>query len=184
LLLLCYKTTSLERVWIVGHKLLLGLSVGHPDHHLLAALLSAPTATLRLRLSVPPVLGRPKLVKTGLSPGSVGRLRGVGLGKMGSGPILGELGEHILPTCRLVASRGRSLSSLLTTRALAKEGFSCPGWGKHLLELTLPKKCSGQVEKESPVRTRGGRRVCSSRGVIFVGGCHGGAPVHVGGTPI
>ena len=166
-------------------KLLLGLSVGHPDHHLLAALLSAPTATLRLRLSVPPVLGRPKLVKTGLSPGPAGRLRGVGLGKMGSGPILGELGEHVLATCRrLVASRGRSLSGLLATRALAKEGFSCPGWGKHLLELTLPKKCSGQVEKESPVRTGGGRRVGCSRSVIFGGGCHGGAPVHVGGTPI
>ena len=57
LLLGCFKTTSLEWVWIWLYKLLLRLSVGHPDHHLLAAPLSAPTATLRLRLSVPPVLG-------------------------------------------------------------------------------------------------------------------------------
>ena len=165
----------------------LRLGVGHPDHHLLAALLPAPASTLRLRLPVPSMLRRPKLqVKTRFPPGPARRLRSlVGLGEVGSGSVLGELGEHILSSAKLVApSRGRRLSGLLPTCALPKEGFPRPGWGKHLLELPLPKKCPGQVEKESPVGAGGGGCIacCIAWGIF--GGCHGGAPVEVGATPI
>jgi len=166
----------------------LRLGVGHPDHHLLAAFLPAPAPALRLRLPLPSLLRRPKLqVKTCFSPGPARRLRNlVGLGEMGPGSVLGELGEHIFSSSELVApSRGRSLSGLLPTCALPKEGFPRPGWGKHLLELPLPKKCPGQVEKESPVRPGGGGCVaCSIVCWGILGGCHGGAPVEVGATPI
>ena len=165
----------------------LHLGVRHPDHHLLAALLPAPAPTLRLSLPVPSLLRRSKLqVKTRFSPGPAGRLRGlVRLSEMGSGSVLGELGEHIFPPSKLVApTGGRSLSGLLATCALPKEGFPRPGWGKHLLQLPLPKKCPGQVEKESPVRPGGGGCVaCRVVWGVF-GGRHGGDPVEVGATPI
>ena len=98
---------------------MLRLGVGHPDHHLLAALLPTPTATLGVRLAVPSVLRRAKLqIEAGFSTGPTVWLLGrVGVGEMGPGSVLGELGEHIFASSpKLVATTGgRSLSSLLAT---------------------------------------------------------------------
>ena len=180
----CYKATSLKLICL--HQVGLEISVCHPDNNLLAAFLTAPASALRVRLSVPSVLGRSDLVETGLSPGPAVLFcwLWVRLGKMGSGSILGKLGEDVLASSQLAAStRGRRLASLLSICALAKEGFTRPGRGKHLLEFPLPEKCPGQIEKESPVRAGGGGSVACC--IVLGGGHVWGAPVvEARGNPI